>query len=109
MIAGIYFRLRGYRILARRYKTPMGEIDLVIARRGVVAFVEVKARETMQSALEAVHEKNRMRVQNAALHFIARHPELGNMTMRFDVWAVVLWRGFVPVAIRHLDNAWLSG
>ena len=53
-LAAWYLRLKGYRILARRYRTPVGEIDLIVRRGRLVAFVEVKRRPTEAEAAEAV-------------------------------------------------------
>lgn len=94
-------RLRGYKILARRYKTPVGEIDLVARRGNMVAFVEVKARQELSTALQAVTPQMRQRITRAASHFIARHAGLCGCDMRFDLIAVA-----PPFYWRHLDNAW---
>jgi putative endonuclease len=53
-LAALYLRLKGYRILARRVRTPVGEIDLIAEKSGVIAFVEVKARTQADTALSAV-------------------------------------------------------
>jgi len=52
--AAAYLMAKGYRILAKRFRTPVGEIDLVARRRNVVVFVEVKARATLDDAAYAV-------------------------------------------------------
>jgi putative endonuclease len=57
---------KGYRILARRWRSPAGEIDLVARRRGIVAFVEVKARQDAASALAAIGLAQRRRIERAA-------------------------------------------
>lgn len=100
-LAALYLRCKGYRILETRYKTPLGEIDLIARRGEAVVFVEVKARGTMGEALEAVHRRNRARVQRAALHYLAHHPNLADARLRFDVIALA-----PPFSLRHLDNAW---
>ena len=53
-IAAWVLRLKGYRVLATRYRTPLGEIDIVARRGKVLAFVEVKARPTVEAGLEAI-------------------------------------------------------
>jgi putative endonuclease len=83
-----YLRLRGYRILARRYKTPVGEIDLVARRGGCIVFVEVKAREAMDDALYALQPRQAARVMRGAEHYLARH-NLTDAQIRFDVMAVM--------------------
>jgi putative endonuclease len=92
-------RLKGYRILARRLRTPVGEADLVAGRRGVVAFVEVKARDTLDAATEAVAQRQRRRIVAAAEAWLARNPRYVTATLRFDLVAVAPGRW--P---RHLEN-----
>lgn len=98
-------RLKAYAVLTQRYKTPMGEID-VIARRGkTIVCVEVKARATVQAALEAVSPHQQHRIAQAASHFIAYYPEYGNHTIRFDVMCVIPRSYWFPRII-HLQDAW---
>ena len=54
LIAAWYLRLKLYRVLARRYRTPVGEIDLIVRRGRTIVFVEVKHRPSEAEALEAV-------------------------------------------------------
>ena len=63
-------RLKGYRILARRFKTPVGEIDLIAKRASTIAFIEVKARPTAAAAMESVSARQRRRITRAALVFL---------------------------------------
>ena len=102
-VAEIVLRLKGYRILARRYKTSLGEIDLVVRRGKSVAFVEVKKRRTIPEALESLTPAMKRRIINAARHFLAAYPDYGSCDMRFDLFVVSGLFSF-----RHLDNAWLS-
>jgi len=95
-----YLRLKGYRVLARRYKTPVGEIDLIVARGRTVAFVEVKHRPTEAEASEAATFTGRRRIANAASHWLARHPDAAGRELRFDV--VVSVPGRWP---RHITAA----
>ena len=64
--ACVYLIAKGYRILARRFKKPYGEIDIVARRRGLLAFVEVKARATLDNAAYSVTPQQRRRIVNAA-------------------------------------------
>lgn len=100
-MAALYLQLKGYRILKIRYRTPMGEIDIIARRKNSLAFVEVKGRRDMTSALESVTRRNRARVERAALYFIAVHPQFASFDMRFDVVVFA-----PPFSFRHLDNAW---
>jgi putative endonuclease len=100
-VAAWSLRLRGYRIVARRFRTPLGEIDLVACRGRLLAFVEVKARTDLEQALEALGPRQRQRTVRAAEAFLMRHPRYLQHTLRFDLVAVRPWR--MP---RHLADAW---
>jgi putative endonuclease len=94
-------RLKGYRILARRFRVPSGEVD-VIARRGrSLIAVEVKARSGYDVAAGAISSHQRRRVARALEHFLARRPDLAGLDPRFDVMLVVPRRW--P---RHVRDAW---
>ena len=95
-----YLRLKLYRIVARRFKTPVGEIDLVAERFGTTVFVEVKARKRRDSLGEALLAVNRRRLVRAAQYYITRHPRLVLSPLRFDV--IFLAPNAWP---RHLKNA----
>jgi putative endonuclease len=84
-VAAWLLRLKGYRILARRYTTPVGEIDLIARRGGLVAFVEVKRRARLQDAAAAVTATGRRRVARAAAVWLAAHPAAAGLDLRFDV------------------------
>lgn len=94
-------RLRGYRIVATRFKTPVGEIDLIARRGRIVAFIEVKGRAEFDAALEAVSPQNAQRVRRAAEWWLKTHGHIADKCdIRFDVVAVA------PYArIRHISNA----
>ena len=99
--AAVALRLKGYRILDRRVRTPAGEIDLVVRRGAVVAFVEVKARQTRARAAESISPVQRRRIVRAAAHFLAANPGLAALTQRFD--AVLVEPRKWP---HHIINAW---
>jgi putative endonuclease len=96
-----HLRLRGYRILARRYRVPSGEIDLIARRGRVLAAIEVKARADEAAASEAVLMRQRRRIIRALEHFLALRPELRRLDPRFDVMLVLPRR--LP---KHLADAW---
>ena len=99
--AAIALRLKGYRVLDRRVRTSAGEVDLVVRRGGVVAFVEVKARKTRERAAESISPSQRRRIVRAAAHYIAANPRLAVLTQRFD--AVLVEPRRWP---HHIINAW---
>ena len=83
--AAAYLIAKGYRIVARRWRSPVGEIDIVARRRGTLIFVEVKARERLDDAAEAVIVRQQRRIIAAAEAWLAAHPEDANCDIRFDV------------------------
>lgn len=100
-MAAFFLRLKGYRIRARRYKTKHGEIDLIATKGNVIAFVEVKARDSYATGVEAILPQAQRRVENAAAHFMQRHAVFQDYVWRFD--AVVVRMGRLPY---HLKDAW---
>jgi putative endonuclease len=94
-------RLKGYRVLAQRFKTPVGEVDLIVRRASIVAFVEVKARSSAAAAIESVSPRQRQRIARAALAFLQKRPDLANSQQRFDV--ILVTPGKWP---HHIIDAW---
>lgn len=99
-LAALALMLKGYRIVARRYKTKLGEIDLIARRGDLVLIVEVKARKTLIEAMEAVAHGSERRIEGAADLWLARQPDYGKLSVRFDMVAVLPRRW--PV---HVENA----
>jgi putative endonuclease len=98
--AAAYLIAKGYRILARRFRTPYGEIDIVAKRRNLLAFVEVKARATLDDAAYAVTPRQQKRIVDAANAWLMAHPEHANFDLRFD--AILVAPRALP---RHLPGA----
>ncbi len=96
-----YLRLRGWRIVARRWRSPQGEIDLVAKRGGVLAVIEVKSRAEFETAAFALAPRQRRRIVRAASSFLQRRPDFAGLALRFDLFLVVPWR-----APRHIAGAW---
>jgi putative endonuclease len=86
--AAAYLMVKGYRILARRFRTPYGEIDIVARRRQLLAFVEVKARASLDEAAYAVTERQQQRIIEAAQAWLMAHPEHADFDLRFDVMLI---------------------
>ncbi len=89
--------MRGFRLLAQRYKTALGEIDLVMRRGKLVVFVEVKARASRAEALHALQPKQCERLSRAAAVFLRDHPIHNDCAMRFDLIGILPWRWPVRV------------
>jgi putative endonuclease len=91
---------KGFRILARRFRSPVGEIDIVARRRSLLVFVEVKARDKLDDAAWSVTERQRSRIIAAAEAWLADHPDPSIEDIRFD--AMLVAPGRVP---RHIQAA----
>jgi putative endonuclease len=91
---------KGFRILARRWKSPVGEIDIVARRRTLLVFVEVKARGNLDEAAESVTLRQRRRIAAAAEAWLATYPDDRVKDIRFD--AVLVAPGRIP---RHIVGA----
>jgi putative endonuclease len=99
-IAAWWLRLKGYAILARRVRTPVGEVDLVARRGRTLVFVEVKARASARDAAFALDDYRLRRVAAAAAALAPRFSRSGD-DIRID--AVVIVPGRLP---RHLPDVW---
>ncbi len=98
-VAAVWLLLHGYRLIARRVKTPMGEIDLIAVRGGRIAFVEVKARRSRDEGEAALRPMQGRRMRLAADYWLARRPHYRQHTRGFD--AVLVLEGRWPC---HLEN-----
>ena len=103
-LAAFWLRLKGYRIVATGYKTPVGEIDLIARRGRILAFVEVKVRPTKRAAADAITPRQQARIARAASWFLKSRPDLAAMTCRFDAMLVV--SRCLPI---HIAAAWDTG
>jgi len=101
IFAATLLMLKGYRILGRRVRTPMGEIDLVArSPGGLVCFIEVKARGEERLAVQSVGPRQQSRIARAASFYLAQKPQLAGKGVRFDI--VIMARGGLP---RHFRDA----
>ena len=102
-LAAWFLRAKGYRVLARRTRTPVGEIDLIARRGRLIAFVEVKQRPSLAEGVEAVTPAGRRRIVRAASFWLAAHPAAAGLDLRFDV--VICMPGRLPRHIPHAFDA----
>lgn len=100
IFSAFFLCFKGYRILARRYRTPLGEIDLIATKNNTLVMIEVKARATFYQGFEAVTNAQQQRIERASKIFLAKHPKLSGHWVRFDIMLVSSWRW------KHLKNAW---
>jgi putative endonuclease len=101
--AAAWLIAHGYRILARRWRSPLGEIDIIAARRFTLIFVEVKARAKLDDAAFAVTERQKHRIAAAAEIWLAANPMPAIRDMRFD--AILVAPGKLP---KHIPGAFES-
>lgn len=90
--AALSLLLSGHRILAMRYKTKAGEIDIVARKKNLVVFVEVKARKSQNDALFAVGGEAQRRIQAASLIWLSKQKDAPQLSRRYDIIAVTPWR-----------------
>jgi putative endonuclease len=91
---------KGFRIVARRFRSPVGEVDIVARRKRLLVFVEVKARSSLDAAAESLAQRQQRRIAAAAAAWLAAHPEDVESDIRFD--AVLVAPGKLP---RHIPEA----
>ncbi len=100
-LAAWLLRLKGYKILEARHKTPHGEIDLIARKGETLAIIEVKHRPSLDQAKEALHRANLSRIEEAAYYYQAKRNKLENLSVRFD--AVYVADG---LQMQHIKDAW---
>ena len=99
-IAAWWLRLKGYRILARRVRTPVGEIDMVARRGRTLVFVEVKARPDRNTAGLSIPASNARRISRASNLLLAR---FGSDCVNMRIDAVLVTPRSLPL---HVEGAW---
>lgn len=99
--AAEYLKRKGMQILEMRYKRPTGEIDVIAQEGQIIVAVEVKFRQTLEAALEAVTPKAQRRIAKTLMGYMVEKNLYERCLCRFDVVAVT-----PPLCIHHLDNAW---
>ncbi len=92
--AAAWLIARGYRILARRFRSRVGEIDIIVRRRNLVAFIEVKARASLDDAAYAVTPQQQQRIIAAAQAWLVQNPQFERHELRFD--AILVAPGHLP-------------
>ena len=102
--AAAFLVAKGYRIAARRWRCPAGEIDIVARRGNLLIFVEVKARAKLDDAAWSVTGRNQRRVAAAASAWLAANPDDAMNDMRFD--AILVAPRSLP---RHIEGAFEAG
>lgn len=104
LIAAAMLLAKGYRLLSRRHRTPVGEIDLVARRGEWIVFVEVKRRRTLEDGIEAITRRQRQRLRAAAAFWQSQSRVRAGLNYRFDIVIVRPYQ--LPC---HIQNAFEGG
>lgn len=88
-LAAFYLLCKGYRIVAIRQKTPLGEIDIVARRGDLAVFIEVKARRDAVQAVDAVSFEAQRRIRAASDLWLSRQPDHARLSQRYDIVAIM--------------------
>jgi putative endonuclease len=99
--AALWLQLKGWTVLDRRKKTPLGEIDLIVRKGKLIAFVEVKWRNSA-AELDFAIDEYRLRRVAAAVEAVAHLYAASGEDVRIDV--ILLAPRTIP---RHIENAWM--
>lgn len=99
-LAAMWLRAKGYKIIERRWTCKAGEIDILAWRNQTLIVVEVKARRTIDEAIQAVTWHNRQRIERAVQLYQGRHQRFSNDGLRFDIIAIA------GLKMRHVRDAW---
>lgn len=89
--AALWLTLKGYRILARRQKTPAGELDLVARKGRILVIAEVKARTTLSAGLESISWQQQQRLIRGTASLTGRRPDLAGLFIRYDLIIIRPW------------------
>jgi putative endonuclease len=100
-LAALWLQLKGYRVLCGRFRTSVGELDIIARRGGVLAVVEVKTRRRARDGLDVVPLPAQRRIARAAGVWLASRPALAALDLRYDLVIIAPWTA--PV---HVRDAW---
>lgn len=99
-LAALFLLVKGYHIVAMRYRTKSGEVDIVARKGDLSIFIEVKARRSVDDALSAVGFATQRRIEAASLHWLSKQKDAAKLSLRYDVVAVLPWR--LPVHFKDV-------
>jgi len=100
-ICRLVLRVKGYRILARNWRCPQGELDIVAIHHHTLIFVEVKTRRTQNQDLDIITHRQKYRILAASRAFLLRFPHLRSIPHRFDVMILK-----APFRLHHIPHVW---
>jgi putative endonuclease len=99
-VTALFLLVKGYHIVAMRYRSKGGEVDIIARKGDLAVFVEVKARRSIDDALSAVGFATQRRIEAASLHWLSRQKDAPKLSRRYDIVAVLPWR--LPVHFRDV-------
>ena len=99
-ISIIILFFKGYKILENRYKTKLGEVDIIASKASHIIFVEVKARKE-KTQKEVLTNAQQKRIADAAIIYMSKNPQYSNHNIRFDL---IIFHS--PITLNHIKNAW---
>lgn len=102
IIAANFLRLKGYHVVARDYRKPFGEIDIIARKGKLLVAVEVKTRKTISDGLYSIGPAQKRRIKRALEAFVMEKSKFEGFNIRFDVLLVI---SFLKLP-RHIENAW---
>jgi putative endonuclease len=88
-LAAMALRLKGYRIVATRFKTKAGEVDIIARKKDLIIMVEVKARASLLEAMDAITPTAMRRIESAGDIWLAKQPDFARLSIRYDMVAVL--------------------
>lgn len=95
-----FLKTQNYQIIKHRYLSPYGEIDIIGARNRLLIAFEIKARKNKDNIREAITARQKNRIEQSLLHFIAMNTEFANYDLRFDALL------YTYKEVLHIPNAW---
>ena len=104
-LAIAYLMLKGYRLVAHRLRTPLGEIDIVMTKKKTLIAIEVKWRSSTLNAGESIKYFQQQRINRALQWYLSRKPYWRQHDLRCDAVLISPRRRYLP-KIHHIQNAW---
>ena len=99
-----WLRVKGYRCLNKRFKTPVGEIDLIMRKGKTICFIEVKHYMKLEQAAQSINNKQKKRISRTASLWMQQNTNYASYTQRFD--ALLLHGKGLTLRVKHIQNAW---
>lgn len=101
LFARLFLRIQGYTFFQQGFRLPFVEVDLILTKKNILIFCEVKKRSSFLKAGEAISKKQKKRLLKGVRVFLKKYPHFQNHVIRFDAILLVPWR--MP---RHIKHAW---